>query len=219
MSGRLIAVGDIHGCAAALATLLDALAPTNRDRLVVLGDYVDRGLDSRRVIDQLLALEQQCHLVALLGNHEVMLLRALESHRELHFWLEFGGRETLGSYGGRIQDIPPEHVAFIRRGVRSYESDHHIFVHANYDANLPLDQQPDSLLFWTHLSRLVPAPHISGKIAVVGHTPQVSGEVLNLGHVICLDTCCFGGGWLSALDVATSGLWQADETGRRRIVP
>ncbi|HFB98808.1 MAG TPA: hypothetical protein ENJ62_06680 [Bryobacterales bacterium] len=67
-----------------------------------------------------------------------------------------------------------------------------------------------------HLTTSFPAPHYSGRIAVVGHTPQMDGVVLDAGHVIGLDTFCVGGGWLSALDVQSRRLWQADAQGRMR---
>jgi serine/threonine protein phosphatase 1 len=107
-------------------------------------------------------------------------------------------------------------LAFIRRCKRYYETATHFFVHANYAADVPLDQQPDFLLFWEHLYVHIPAAHENGKIAIVGHTSQKLGEVLDLGHVVCLDTFCHGGGWLTAMDVASGRLWQADRHGRVR---
>ena len=95
--GRIIAVGDIHGCSAALAALIEAVKPGPDDALVFLGDYIDRGPDSRGVLDQVLALRERCTVVPLLGNHEEMLLAALESGSELRYWLKFGGEETLNS--------------------------------------------------------------------------------------------------------------------------
>src|SRR5262249_47793301 len=77
MAGRTIAIGDIHGCPDALAALLDAVAPGREDTVVTLGDYIDRGPDSRRVLDRLIALAGRCRLVPLLGNHEEALLSAL----------------------------------------------------------------------------------------------------------------------------------------------
>jgi serine/threonine protein phosphatase 1 len=76
MPGRTIAIGDIHGCAAALRAVIAAIKPTAEDTLVTLGDYVDRGPDSRGVIDEMLLLEKRCHVLPLLGNHEVMMLDA-----------------------------------------------------------------------------------------------------------------------------------------------
>ena len=213
MPDRTIAVGDIHGCSQALAALLTAIRPRPDDRLVILGDYIDRGPDSRGVIEQLLVLREQCQLVTLLGNHEQMLLRCLESTAERRFWLKYGGRETLASYGGSLDAIPPRHLQFLRDGRLFFETAHHIFVHANYVADLPLDQQPEAVLLWTHLPRLRPAPHPSGKTVIVGHTPQSLGKILDWGYLMCIDTCCFGGGVLTALEVETKQVWQADAAG------
>ncbi|MCL4206548.1 MAG: serine/threonine protein phosphatase [Pirellulaceae bacterium] len=216
MAGRTIAIGDIHGCFRAFSSLLDAVAPEADDQVIVLGDYVDRGPESREVVDRLLDLQRQCRLVVLTGNHELMLLRGLEDKHERRFWLNFGGGPTLDSYGGRLENIPAKHLAFLRSGRDFYETDTHLFVHANYQPDTPLDQQSETVLMWTHLHLRVPPPHASGKTVIVGHTPQVDGEVLDLGHLICIDTFCCGGGWLTALEVHTREIWQTDRDGRLR---
>jgi len=218
MAERIIAIGDIHGCAVALRRLLDELQPSREDLVVPLGDFVDRGPDSREVIDQLLALEQTCQLVPLMGNHELMMLRAINDLGSLRFWLECGGMATVESYGGGM-DIPEPHLEFLRRCCRFVETDDFIFVHANYDPDLPLDAQPDQRLFWEHVLTNPPGRHISGKTVIVGHTPQPSGEILDLGHLICLDTYCYGSGWLTALDVVNWRAWQVNKEGQLRAAP
>ena len=216
MRARTIAVGDIHGCAAALAALLEAIKPAKEETLVFLGDYVDRGPDSRGVIEQVLALESQCRVVPLLGNHEIMLLDALNNGAEGAGWLQYGGAETLASYEWEIGNIPSSHLDFLKRLRRYHETPTHFFVHANYIADIPLAEQPDYVLYWEHLFASLPARHESGKTAIVGHTAQRSGEIKDLGHVVCIDTYCHGGGWLTALDVDTGETWQADKQGRMR---
>ena len=216
MRARTIAFGDIHGCASALDALIDAIDPAPDDCLVMLGDYVDRGPDSRRVVERLLALADRCELVVLLGNHEMMLLRALESIEQLISWLGYGGQQTVDSYGGDLHQIPREHLEFMRTCPPHFETDSHIFVHANYEHDRPLSGQPERILLWSHLSWHLPQPHYSGKKVFVGHTPQISGDILDLGHVICLDTYCCGGGWLTAMDVDSRQCWQADRDGRLR---
>lgn len=216
MRTRTIAIGDIHGCAAALAAVLAAIKPDEQDTLIFLGDYVDRGPDSRGVIEQMLVWEKQCRLVPLLGNHEIMLLDALENGAEAGGWLQYGGTETLASYDWSLANIPQSHVDFLKSLRRYHETPTHIFVHANYIADMPLAEQPDYALFWEHLFAAVPPRHESGKTAIVGHTSQRRGEICDLGHVVCIDTFCHGGGWLTALDVDTSEVWQADKSGRMR---
>jgi serine/threonine protein phosphatase 1 len=210
---RTIAIGDIHGCSAALATLLDAIDPQPDDCLVTLGDYIDRGPDSRAVIDQLIALSQRCQLVPLLGNHEWIMLRLRESAEVFDFWIRgCGGAATLASYGGRVDAIPASHWDFFASCQRYHQTDSHIFLHANYDPGLTLDELHDELLFWTHLHAL-PGKHYSGKTVIVGHTPQTNGEILDAGHLLCIDTWCFGNGCLTALDVENGAVWQAEKGG------
>ena len=216
MRGRTIAIGDIHGCARALEALLAAIQPQANDTLIPLGDYVDRGPDSRGVIEQVLALQKQCRLIPLLGNHEIMLLDALENGAEGAGWLQYGGTETLASYDWSLANIPEAQLSFLKNLRPYHETPSHFFVHANYVADIPLAEQPDYVLFWEHLFASVPARHVSGKTAIVGHTSQRTGKILDLGHVVCIDTYCHGGGWLTALDVDTGDVWQTDKHGTLR---
>jgi serine/threonine protein phosphatase 1 len=214
--GRLFAISDIHGCTPALDTLVAQIAWAPGDTLVALGDYVDRGPDSPQVIERLIQLQRQGLLIPLVGNHESMLLSALEDPGEREFWLHCGGDPTLQAYGGQMENIPQSHLEFLRSCQRYHESDHHFFVHANYTASLPLQQQSELTLLWEHLSLHFPGPHISGKQAIVGHTPQRHGEILCMDHLICIDTYCYGGGWLTLMDVEAGDYWQADRDGNLR---
>ncbi|HUG68495.1 MAG TPA: metallophosphoesterase family protein [Pirellulaceae bacterium] len=216
MSPRTIAIGDIHGCAKALAALIAVIDPTEDDVIVALGDYVDRGPESRAVVDLLIDLIDRCQLIPLLGNHEAMMLDAIELPEVHEHWCRVGGRETIESYGGSLDGVPFDHRVFLRGLNRYYETGSHFFVHANYDASLPLDQQPDRLLLWEHVVHTLPGRHCSGKTAIVGHTPQATGEILDLDYLICIDTYCVGGGWLTALDVETGQVWQANQAGKLR---
>jgi serine/threonine protein phosphatase 1 len=215
---RLLAIGDIHGCSRALDALLLDVKLTPQDRLVFLGDYVDRGPDSRGVVERILALSATCSVVALRGNHELMMLAARQSADSMPFWLAVGGREALASYSpaGNIDDVPETHWRFLRKTcVDWYETDTHFFVHANVDPDVPLDAQPSSMLHWETCTEWTPS-HCSGKVMVCGHTEQRSGWPLVLEHAVCLDTLCYGGGWLTCLDVITGRVWQANELGATR---
>lgn len=213
---RLLVIGDIHGCAQALDALLIAVRPTPLDRIITLGDYVDRGADSHGVIERIIALHANYRVVSLRGNHELMMLSARRDNESLQFWLAVGGREALASYspsrrGGSLTDIPESHWRFLKRTcVDWYEAERHFFVHANVDPDLPLDQQPSSMLHWEVINEWTP-PHMSGKIMLCGHTEQRRGWPLVLPHAICVDTYCYGGGWLTCLDVLNGRLWQANE--------
>lgn len=215
---RTIAIGDIHGCDTALAALLDAIAPGKQDTIVTLGDLIDRGPNTFGVLEILLDLMDRCRLVPLIGNHEIMMFSALENRRLMEFWLQHGGVATLSSYGNDPANIPAAHRAFLGHCLRYYETPGHLFVHANYDWELSLDDQPDSILFWEHIYEIVPPPHASGKTAIIGHTPQYDGRVRNLGHVVLIDTHCYGNQWLTALDVDARQIWQANNLGETRTV-
>lgn len=215
---RTIAISDIHGCLAALDTLLAAIEPQPADTLVLLGDYIDRGPHSRGVIERLLSLRQKCHLVPLLGNHDEMMLDIYDGQTDLYIdWLMFGGNTTLESYGTlRPEEIPTAHIEFLRNCLLYYETDRHFFLHGTYLAELPLDKQPRKIVLWESLRTCQPGRHCSGKMAIVGHTSQKSGEILDLGYLKCIDTRCYDQGWLTALDVDTDQVWQANKRGERR---
>ncbi|MEA5533571.1 metallophosphoesterase family protein [Crocosphaera sp. XPORK-15E] len=217
---RTLAVGDIHGCSTAFDCLLDAVQLQPEDKLITLGDYVDKGPNSNEVLNRLLELYQNHQLIPLKGNHEMAMLAARQEGRSQDFWLAIGGKETLESYHKQgnlpsLAHIPDEHWDFIDRHCLDwYETDDHIFVHANLDPDLPLKKQSEHDLFW---QKLYPRdPHYSGKTVICGHTSQKDGQPVNLGHQICLDTWACGDGWLSCLDVDTGKLWQTNQKGQVR---
>ena len=212
---RTIAVGDIHGCADALRALIAAVEPSASDTWIFLGDMIDRGPDSAGVIGHILELQQTCRVLLLLGNHEQMLLDVVDHGESPSFWLQCGGEETVASYGS-MEQIPPSHIERLRRHQLVVGTDEYFFAHANYVPHLPLDRQPLDVLLWQHLTISLPRPHVSGRIAVVGHTPQMDGQILDVGHLICVDTHCVGGGWLTALDITRRWAWQANQAGELR---
>ena len=219
MPERIIAIGDIHGCSAALRKLIEVIKPAPDDTLIPLGDCVDRGPDSRGVMEQLLALRERCRLFPLIGNHEEMMLNFLDGRPQPDNWLEVGGAATVDSYcgdGGKLAPPPPEQIDYIRTWGDFFETETHFFAHASYEPERPLAQQHWQTMRWQSLKSGVPEPHESGKIAIVGHTSLKDGEVLDLGHLLCIDTYCWGGGWLTALDTSTGQVWQASREGRLR---
>jgi len=215
---RTIAIGDIHGCSTAFEAILNAIRPRPEDTIVTLGDYIDRGPDSRGVLDRLIQLSRRCRLVPLLGNHDQMLLDVRSGKHPIYWFLDIGGTATLDSYGpGRdLSLIPDEHFAFLENCLDYYETDNHIFVHANYFPDIPMSEQPISMLRWESLRDTNPGPHDTGKTVIVGHTSQKNGEILDLGHIKCIDTYCYGGGWLTGFDVSTEEIWQANSQGTMR---
>ncbi len=215
---RTIAIGDIHGCRAPFEQLLAALAIRAEDTLVILGDVVDRGPDSRGVIEILLTLKDQCQLVCITGNHEEMMLDVVDNKMPLQDWLAHGGDETLDSYGKGAAParLPEEHIEFLRTWTDYYDTPEYFYAHGNYLARKPLDQQPWHEMRWESLRNFRPGVHCSGKTAILGHTSNKQGEILNLGHLICIDTYAHGGGWLTALEPETKKVWQTNNHGECR---
>lgn len=213
-------IGDIHGCFNALRSLIDFVAPRPDDTIVTLGDYVDRGPDTRSVLDFLIDFGNSHHLVPLRGNHEIMMLDSREKKSWFHAWMKYGGDATLRSYSpsgeeGSFADIPDSHIDFLENKLVSYfECDTHFFVHANADANVALEKQSDAALYWRRYKD--PEQHCSDKVMVCGHTIQESGLPIANGNSICIDTWAYGGGWLSCLDVESGNIWQANEAGETR---
>lgn len=215
---RTFAIGDIHGCRLALDALLSIVPYGKEDTLITLGDYVDRGPDSKGVIERLIALRGEVNFVALGGNHEAMMLMARGYRASLLDWYDSGGDATIASYGGGrpgdLLGVPDEHWDFLEKTLPYHETPDHIYVHAGVDPHLDMADQPFSTLYWTrfwHATR-----HKSGRIVICGHTPQREGLPADNGHSICIDTYVFGGGWLTCLEPATRICWQANEKGETR---
>jgi serine/threonine protein phosphatase 1 len=217
---RILAIGDIHGCTTALNALLARVAPGPDDWIVTLGDYVDRGPDSRGTLDRLLELAGTGQLVSLRGNHEQMMLDTRADVQQAQTWLVNGGQATLESYArpGReptLDDVPEEHWKFMDVFcVDWFEANTHFFVHAGALPDLHFGDQPWSVLRWQRMS--ADRPHRSGKIMVCGHTLQPSGWPKDLGHAVCLDTGAYAGGWLTCLDTKSGRFWQANQQGETR---
>jgi serine/threonine protein phosphatase 1 len=147
-----------------------------------------------------------------------MMLKFVEQRPQPDDWLQCGGAETLASYGSKNhrKAIPSHHLDYVRTWVDCFETASHFFVHGNYNPDQQLPEQPFHLYRWISLRQSVPAAHCSGKTAIVGHTSQKDGEILEIGYLRCIDTYCHGGGWLTALDTVSGKIWQVDRDGRMR---
>lgn len=190
---RIYAVGDVHGRA---DLLYDTFARIDADRMaypgvysfdVFLGDYIDRGPDSRLVVDLLLARSSVRDAVFLRGNHETYMLEFLQNPSVLDEWRNFGGLETLMSYGlspllnpdpaeqielaAALQSVLPEsHLAFYQSLPHCLSYGDYFFVHAGVRPEIPLDQQQEHDLLWIRDEFLLHEESF-GKMVVHGHTP------------------------------------------------
>jgi serine/threonine protein phosphatase 1 len=207
---RIYAVGDVHGRADLLASTFERIdahqikTPTVRTLEVYLGDYIDRGPDSRGVIDLLLWRKAQGNVATLLGNHEEMMLRALDDPRIFLDWLRWGGSETLLSYGLQprtngldevqacIQTfreiLPKLHLTFLQSLAPYFQSGDYFFVHAGVRPGIPLDKQVPEDMLWIR-DPFLTSTESFGAIVVHGHSPVPSPQFLP--NRINIDTRAF----------------------------
>ncbi len=190
----LIAIGDIHGCVATLDVLLKLLAPDQDDHLIFIGDYIDRGPDSKGVIDRLLKLRQSQQCTFLRGNHEAFMLAYLQD-QEFELWGMNGGVATLRSYAvdGQNVYIPEEHVDFVRQTQLYYDAPGFFFVHAGLRPELTIAENlahcGEEVFLWEREHLHVHESELAWeKTVVCGHTPKP--EPLNRDKLIDIDTGC-----------------------------
>ncbi len=186
-------IGDIHGCLVPLRRLLEKIHPRLQDQLIFIGDYIERGPQSKEVVEYLLGLPQ--HRIFLMGNHEKMLLDFLAGEDQEVF-LANGGQATLRSYGGDPDDIPDSHLAFFQTLRRMYETPDYLFVHAGIRPMVGLAQQTLRDVLWIRQEFFQFMGRFP-KPVVFGHTPL--RQVLLAEDRIGIDTGCVYGGKLTAL--------------------
>jgi serine/threonine protein phosphatase 1 len=224
---RIYAIGDIHGRRDLLDRLLaqidedDAGRPPARTELIFLGDLVDRGPDSAGVVERLMALRALRPVRYLMGNHEEVLLRALEGDlRALRFLVRIGGRETLLSYGISAdeyreldydellvllqQKVPTEHVAFLSAFENMIEVGDYLFVHAGLRPGVALEEQKTSDLCWIREDFLSHRDSF-GKMVVHGHS--ITEEIDERPNRIGIDTGAFASGRLTAIGLEGDRRW------------
>ena len=149
MSDRLIAIGDIHGEIGKLNSLLDKLRLTKSDKVIFLGDYIDRGYNSKAVIERLIKLKKECKCIFLMGNHEDALLNYLENKNSeaKSLWLGLGGATTIDDYK-YIHLIPKKHLKFLKSLKPYYKTRDYFFVHGGVRPDKPLEEQEKADLLW-----------------------------------------------------------------------
>ena len=196
------AVGDIHGCLDKLDRLLaacEAHAGAMPARYVFLGDYIDRGPQSRGVIDLLMAKQaaRPGTVVCLRGNHEQMAIDAHARVRAVPLWLANNALSTLRNYDGKR--ISPEHLAWLNALPFCHDDGLRFFVHAGIDLTVPLAAQEPEVMVWMREPFLSECDAVDcGRFVVHGHTPLPAGIPDLRRRRVNLDTAAVMGGPLSA---------------------
>jgi serine/threonine protein phosphatase 1 len=217
MHNRLFAIGDIHGCFNSLKKLMEEkMQITQSDKVVLLGDYIDRGSQSRQVIDYIIELKDKgFDIIALRGNHEEMLLEAYNEEL-VSRWILNGGSETLKSFGIKsIKELEPNYLDFFRSLPLFFEFNHCLFVHAGFNDEIQDPFEDTYHMIWRCREKYI-HPLLKDKTIVHGHcvipAPVCDERIRNKDRVIDLDTgCVFSNysnyGRLTALEINTGDIF------------
>jgi serine/threonine protein phosphatase 1 len=222
MTQRRIVIGDVHGHYDTLMSLLDAIAPTSDDMVYFLGDLIDRGPQSAQVVDFVMKSPYLC----LLGNHEQMLLDILGDGEiygpALQAWLYSGGHSTINSYGDK--GVRQEHLEWMRTLPTFMDLGDTWLVHAGVHPRIPLEKQTSEQFCWIRDEfHSMPRPYFPDKLIITGHTitftlPGVLPGKLAQGRGwLDIDTGAYHpkSGWMTALDITNSLVYQANVFRRR----
>lgn len=196
--GRLLAISDMHGYNITFNKLLKQIKITREDHLVLVGDYVDKGNDSKGVMDTIIELQAEGYQVTVIrGNHDHVMVEALQSGIETTF-MKYGGQSTIDSFPQWTPD--EKYLAFLKDTLFYYETENYIFAHAGVNVleeNIFSDKKALLSIRGYYNDLAENKDKLAGKILVHGHTPQTSEEtkrqVSNLEElpVICIDNGCF----------------------------
>ena len=216
-------IGDIHGHARTFEHLLHQISPTKTDSLYLLGDYIDRGPDTKSVLDIIMALKKEGQsIVCLKGNHEALYLQA--AHDPSQRWQRLaGGQAMLDSFNCKnVSDIPKRYHQFIIDLEEHYIiDDTYILVHAGINGAQPDHFEPDVNLWIRHWYDTIDYTQLGNRYVLHGHTPITRAEVETMAalfeekRVLNLDTGCYkdkhpkhnGYGWLTAFELDSRQLF------------
>jgi serine/threonine protein phosphatase 1 len=192
-------IPDIHGRYDLLDEALASVAarPCGEAGVIVtIGDYVDKGPDSKAVVDRLLSgVDAGWSLIALKGNHDALMVEALRDPSKMAAWLAKGGDAALASYGGDPAAVPLSHIAWLDQLRLMHVDAHRLYVHAGVDPAIPLDRQSEATLLWNRYPKGFPDGY--GDLHVVhGHDNYPDGPLLYPGRTN-LDTLAWRTGRLT----------------------
>lgn len=214
---RTFVLSDIHGNDNAFRRALKSVRLKKTDRLILLGDYIDRGFDSKGVLDTIfLLMEHGFELICLRGNHEQMLLDALDDPDKLNNWLLNGGDETLSSFlTSSVHKIPIKYIDLLKSFRFCYEYDQFIFVHAALNMLISDPFTDVHTMLWSRdQNDLLDYGWLGRRILIHGHTPGTQQEIIenfkDLYPIKCIDNGVFtkkaGYGGLCVLELENFSL-------------
>ncbi|PZX19996.1 serine/threonine protein phosphatase 1 [Breznakibacter xylanolyticus] len=215
---RLFAIGDIHGCFDSFKELVENhIMLSKEDKIVLLGDYIDRGGRSKDVVDYIILLRKNgFDITPLIGNHEVLLLDAYNIESNYSIWIQNGGLDTLKSFGiESVKDVPSCYIDFFSTLPFYYLFENHLFVHAGFNDSILNPFKDSYSMVWKSKS-VYCHPLLEGKTIIHGHRP-ISVDFCNKQFednisVINIDTGCVykgkeGYGRLTAIELYSRKLF------------
>lgn len=195
---RKIAISDIHGCLKSFKALLYKIVYSKRDELYLLGDFIDRGPDSKGLIDYIWQLQYEGHFIhCLRGNHEQMLLDSFNDPSDLELWQIHGGLDTMKSFGTEsLEEIDEEYLRWIDNLPYFAEVDEYILVHAGLDFDVPNPFDSIHSMIWIrNWYNKIKKDWLGDRIIVHGHTPTNASAIReNLSKIDERSTMVIDGG-------------------------
>jgi serine/threonine protein phosphatase 1 len=217
---RLIAIGDIHGCFDSFKELVENKIQLDKnDKLILLGDYIDRGNKSKEVVDFIINLQENDYdIIPVIGNHEFMLLETFEDETNKLKWLQNGGDKTLKSFGiSSIKDFSPKYLDFFTNLKSYFSIEDYLFVHAGFNDKIMNPFQDNYSMLWESQVEYF-NPLLAEKTIIHGHRPitleYCEKQIIENKLVINIDTGCVyadnvGYGELTAIELTTCKLYFA----------
>ena len=196
MSNRHFAIGDIHGCFNSLKELIEnKIQLQKNDKLILLGDYIDRGPNSKEVVDYIIELQDRGYdIMTLLGNHESMLVDAYYNENAISKWIQNGGSETLKSFEiNSLKNLESKYLDFFNNLKLYFELDEYLFVHAGFNDELENPFVDKYCMLWKSRERYF-NPLLRDRIIIHGHSPvpinSCEEQIKNNSNVINIDAGC-----------------------------
>ena len=215
---RLFAIGDVHGSFNSLKALIEKhIILTKDDKLVLLGDYIDRGNKSKEIIDYIIDLQKREYdIIPLIGNHETMFLEIFEDEKNMPKWIQNGGAETLKSFNVEsVKAISTKYIEFFKNLQSYYSFENFLFVHAGFNDDIINPFQDTFSMIWRcHVT--YSNPLLVEKTIIHGHKPITldlcKKQIEDKHHVINIDTGCIykekvGYGKLTAIELKSKKLF------------
>jgi len=196
MKNRVFAIGDIHGCFDEMKDLIEnKIQLCKKDKLIFLGDYIDRGSGSKKVLDYIIELQHNnFDIVTLQGNHESMLIEAWYNENLISKWLQNGGSETLLSFGtDKLKNIAPKYIHFLEHLKLYYELDKFLFVHAGFNDSIENPFSDQYSMLWNCRKQYFNS-RLNDRTIIHGHSPVslpiIQKQISKNAGVINIDGGC-----------------------------